>query len=130
MPQSAIATGAVARVLPPAELAQLLYEYLRSPLDADNFDHSRSLLIDSRKIQRIADILVSIELLINVTRFFRDPTAWTYLESMVLAPLIENNRSGEELRFWITACSTGDEAYSLGILINEIMTKYDKQFKI
>ncbi len=178
MPQSAIATGAVDRVLPPAELAQLLYEYLSSPLDADNFDQSRSLLIDSRKIQRIADILVeheqldfsqykkttvsrrihrrclivrcidideyikllesseeernilSNELLINVTRFFRDPTAWTYLESMVLAPLIENNRSGEELRFWITACSTGEEAYSLGILINEIMTKYDKQFKI
>ena len=178
MPLSAIGTGIVDRVLPPAELAELLYEYLSSPLDVDEFDRSSSLLIDSRKIQKIADILVqhekldfshykkttvsrrihrrclivrcidideyikllensedernilSNELLINVTRFFRDPTAWTYLESMVIAPLIENNKSGEELRFWITACSTGEEAYSLGILIDEIMNKYGKQFKI
>ena len=178
MPQSAISTGIVDRVLPPGELAQLLYEYLSSPLDVDNFDSSRSLLIDSRKIRRIANILVdrgkidfshykkttvsrrihrrcsivrcmdidgyiqllenseserdilSSELLINVTRFFRDPTAWTYLESMVLAPLIENNKSGEELRFWVTACSTGEEAYSLGISIDELMSKYNKQFKV
>jgi len=178
MPQSAIATGVVDRVLPPAELAQLLYEYLSSPLDADNFDASHSLLIDARKIEQIAEILVqhdkldfsqykkttvsrrihrrclivrcanideyiklletseeerdilSNELLINVTRFFRDPTAWAYLESMAIAPLIENSASGAELRFWITACSTGEEAYSLGILIDEIVKKYDKKFKI
>ena len=177
MPQSAISKGIVDRILPPAELAQLLYEYLSSPLDEDNFDRSSPLLIDRHKIQRITNILVEYEqidfshykkttisrrihrrclilrcinideyigllgnseeersilaneLLINVTRFFRDPTAWTYLESALL-PLIENNKSGEELRFWITACSTGEEAYSLGILIDEIMAKYDKQFKI
>ena len=178
MPQSAIATGVVDRVLPPAELAQLLYEYLSSPLDADNSDPSHSLLIDSRKIEQIAQILVrhekldfsqykkttvsrrihrrclivrcakideyiellrtseaerdilSNELLINVTRFFRDPTAWIHLESMVITPLVENSDSGSELRFWITACSTGEEAYSLGIAIDEVISKYDKKFKI
>ena len=178
MPQSAIATGIVDRVLPSADLAQLLYEYFSSPLDADNFDTAHSLLIDARKTERIVNILVqhdrldfsqykkttvsrrihrrcsilrcknideyiklletseeeretlSNDLLINVTRFFRDPTAWTYLESMAIAPLVENTNSGEELRFWIAACSTGEEAYSLGILIDEIVRKYDKQFKI
>ena len=178
MPQSAIATGIVDRVLPPAELARVVYEYLSSPIDTEVVTPSNQLLIDSHNIQRIADILVkhehidfsqykkttvgrrihrrclilrcidideyieilkgsesernilSNELLINVTRFFRDPTAWTYLESMAIAPLIENNTSGEELRFWIAACSTGEEAYSVGILIDELMNKYDKQFKI
>ena len=178
MPQSAIATGIVDRVLPPAELAQLLYEYLDSSICEGNAEQSSSLPLDSRKIQTIADILVEHEqldfshykkttvgrrihrrcaiarcanineyikllrnseeernilgneLLINVTRFFRDSTAWVYLESMAIAPLIENSKSGEELRFWVTACSTGEEAYSLGIAIDEIMEKYGKQFNI
>ena len=74
--------------------------------------------------------ILSNELLINVTRFFRDPTAWAYLESMAIAPLIDRTKDGEELRFWVTACSTGEEAYSLGILINEVMAKMDKQLKV
>ena len=178
MPRSAIATGIVDRVLPPAELAQLLHEFIGSPLDTESVQHSSSLLIDSRKIKEIADILVehekldfaqykkttvsrrihrrclivrcsdineyikllkksaqerdilTNELLINVTRFFRDPTAWSYLESIAIAPLIKKTKSGGELRFWITACSTGEEAYSLGILIDETMAKFDKKLKI
>ncbi len=44
--------------------------------------------------------------------------------------LIEKTKPGEELRFWITACSTGEEAYSLGMLIDETISKFNKQIKI
>ena len=178
MPQNAIAKGIVDRVLPPAELAQLLYEFLTSPIDGENFEQTNSALIDSRQIQTIADILVdhqkldfshykkttvsrrihrrclivrcanineyiallesseeerdilSNELLINVTRFFRDANAWSYLESCVIEPLVKKAKSGEELRFWIAACSTGEEAYSLGMLIDETMAKFNQKLRI
>ena len=74
--------------------------------------------------------ILGSELLINVTRFFRDPTAWAYLESMAIAPLVERTKARGELRFWVTACSTGEEAYSLGILVDEVMAKQNKQLKV
>ena len=178
MPQSAIATGIVDRVLPPVELAELLYEFLVSPLDRDELGRTYSLLVDRSKLQQITDILtehelldfscykkttvsrrinrrclilrcadidtyiqllrnspeereiLASELLINVTRFFRDTTAWAFLESMAIAPFIEQTKGKEELRFWVTACSTGEEAYSLAILIDEVMQKLGKRPKI
>jgi two-component system CheB/CheR fusion protein len=72
------------------------------------------------------------DLLISVTQFFRDGEAWKYLESNVVPQLIEEAQTGDELRFWVTACATGEEAYSLAILIDEAMERLNKQvrFKI
>ncbi|NLJ46959.1 MAG: PAS domain-containing protein [Treponema sp.] len=60
------------------------------------------------------------ELLIGVTSFFRDPPAWERLASKELPELIRA-AEGRELRFWVAACSTGEEAYSLAISAREVM---------
>lgn len=59
------------------------------------------------------------DLLISVTAFFRDPDAWTELRTRVLAPLVERTDGGEQIRAWVAGCATGEEAYSLAILLHE-----------
>jgi two-component system CheB/CheR fusion protein len=59
------------------------------------------------------------DLMINVTGFFRDPDAWEALREGAIAPLVENRLPGDPLRAWVAACSSGEEAYSLAILIAE-----------
>lgn len=60
------------------------------------------------------------ELLIGVTCFFRDQEAFDYLAATVLPEIIKN-AGKREIRFWVSACSTGEEAYSLAILAQECM---------
>lgn len=59
------------------------------------------------------------DLLIGVTSFFRDRDAFDALEHRVIAPLLQAKGPGEELRTWVAACSTGEEAYSLAMLLQE-----------
>ena len=72
------------------------------------------------------------DLLISVTQFFRDRQAWDFLETDVIPNLIAKAEPHEELRCWVTACATGEEAYSLAILLEEAIAKSDKpvRFKI
>ena len=60
------------------------------------------------------------ELLIGVTSFFRDQSAFDRLSQLAL-PEILTGASGREVRFWVAGCSTGEEAYSLAILTRETM---------
>ncbi|MGK2863115.1 MAG: chemotaxis protein CheB, partial [Chitinophagaceae bacterium] len=66
------------------------------------------------------------DLLINVTNFFRDADACKYLKSTLFPKLLKAKKSGEALRIWVTACSTGEEAYSIAIMLLEIQ---DTQFR-
>ena len=61
------------------------------------------------------------ELLIGVTSFFRDPPAWQKLKEQVLPALLANYPEGGQLRAWTPGCSTGEEAYSLGIVFKEML---------
>lgn len=61
------------------------------------------------------------ELLIGVTHFFRDPAAWAELRGKVLPPLLARLEPGQALRAWMAGCSTGEEAYSLAILLREAL---------
>ena len=72
------------------------------------------------------------DLLISVTQFFRDRLAWDYLETEVIPQLIAKADPQEELRCWVTACATGEEAYSLAMLLDEAVTNSEKpvRFKI
>lgn len=63
------------------------------------------------------------ELLIGVTRFFRDESSFNSLKKLVISKLIESSTSKKELRVWVAACSTGEEAYSIAILFKECMTE-------
>jgi len=61
------------------------------------------------------------ELLITVTQFFRDPEAFESLKKNVIPQLIKRSRESGELRVWVPACATGEEAYTIAILIMEAM---------
>jgi chemotaxis methyl-accepting protein methylase len=61
------------------------------------------------------------ELLIGVTNFFRDPTAWDLLKREGIPSLFATQKAGGLLRAWSAGCSTGEEAYSLAIVFREAL---------
>ncbi|MEI6945967.1 CheR family methyltransferase [Paraflavisolibacter sp. H34] len=61
------------------------------------------------------------DLLINVTTFFRDREATEYLRSTVLPRIIQSKGVNDPIRIWVPACSTGQEAYSLAMLVMEVL---------
>ena len=61
------------------------------------------------------------ELLIGVTSFFRDAEAYAILQNAILPPLLHDRPNDYTLRVWVPGCSTGEEAYSLAIIIQECL---------
>jgi chemotaxis methyl-accepting protein methylase len=61
------------------------------------------------------------ELLIGVTSFFRDKDVWQQLSSISLPALLAHYPEGKELRAWVAACSTGEEAYSLAMTVMDVL---------
>ncbi len=59
------------------------------------------------------------DMLISVTSFFRDRSAFEALERDALPALFENKAPGEQVRVWVAGCATGEEAYSLSVLLRE-----------
>jgi two-component system CheB/CheR fusion protein len=70
------------------------------------------------------------DLLIAVTSFFRDQEAWTTLRDEAIRPLIAAHQTDEPLRAWVAGCASGEEAYSLAILLLEEMNAQGKGFPI
>lgn len=68
------------------------------------------------------------DLLINVTEFFRDPEAFVSLKKSVLPRLLKKKSKDEILRIWIPACATGQEVYSIAMLLFELQD--NKSLKI
>jgi two-component system CheB/CheR fusion protein len=60
-------------------------------------------------------------LLINVTSFFRDPDTWRELQAHVLPGLLANLEPDAPLRVWTTACASGEEAYTVAIVLAELL---------
>lgn len=61
------------------------------------------------------------DLLIHVTRFFRDPASFEALASEVFPALLEGRKDDDPIRVWVSACATGEEAYSLAITLVEFL---------
>ncbi|MFA6582266.1 MAG: CheR family methyltransferase, partial [Paludibacter sp.] len=72
------------------------------------------------------------DLLINVTDFFRDADAFLLLRNSLLPRLIKTKAPGETLRIWVAACATGEEVYSIAIMLLEMKEKktYNIPFQI
>jgi len=70
------------------------------------------------------------DLLIGVTNFFRDPEAFQVLEDQVIPALFANKSPGSAIRLWTTGCSTGEEAYSLAMLMVERMESLKQNFTV
>ena len=70
------------------------------------------------------------DLLISVTAFFRDPDAYQSLEQEIIPALIANHRSDLPIRVWVAGCATGEEAYSIAMLLWEGMAAANVPVKI
>jgi two-component system CheB/CheR fusion protein len=170
MPQSAINTGLVDAVLPPAGLAdrmvqvsrhaystpeagpiygelhiaeahaEQLVELLREASGGVDFSHYKQPTIKRRILRRMAlsrsrdlDAYLALmrerpdearnlyqDLLIHVTRFFREPESFDAIAREVFPVLIRERRDDVPIRVWVAGCATGEEAYSLAITLYDL----------
>lgn len=77
-------------------------------------DYALALRRDDRELDTLFK-----DLMIGVTEFFRDPEAWEALQADSLAPIIAAKHAGEPVRAWVAGASTGEEAYTLVMLLLE-----------
>ena len=69
------------------------------------------------------------DILISVTSFFRDPEAYKSLAELI-NPIIKLKDSNDDIRIWVIGCATGEEAYSIAILVSECLTMLRKKSRI
>jgi two-component system CheB/CheR fusion protein len=70
------------------------------------------------------------DLLIGVTRFFRDEEAFEILKNSILPKLLKNKSNDNSIRVWIPGCSSGEETYSIAIIIREHLEKLKSPYKV
>jgi two-component system, chemotaxis family, CheB/CheR fusion protein len=70
------------------------------------------------------------DMLITVTSFFRDAEAFEILGRKVLPELLKSKQDGDSVRVWVAGCGTGEEAYSMVILLAEAMTNLKKRLEV
>lgn len=89
---------------------------LNRSLDLDMY--AAQLRNDPRELNSLYE-----DLLIGVTRFFRDDAAFAVLESKVIPELVQRSGPDEQIRVWVTGCATGQEPYSIAMLLHEQLAK-------
>ncbi|MEO8122552.1 MAG: CheR family methyltransferase [Burkholderiales bacterium] len=77
-------------------------------------EYLRHLSADPHELEVLA-----ADFLIGVTEFFREPHAWEVLEQQILPTILQHAPDATELRAWVPACSTGEEAYSMAMMLVE-----------
>ncbi len=70
------------------------------------------------------------DLLIGVTEFFREPEAWAVLKQEVVPQLVAAKHPEAPIRVWVTGCATGEEAYSIGMLLLEGVASSERNGKL
>ncbi|MDM8549101.1 chemotaxis protein CheB [Desulfobacterales bacterium HSG2] len=70
------------------------------------------------------------DLLIGVSSFFRDMESFEILKENIIPPLFENRPLDQAVRIWVPGCSTGEEAYSIGMLIREHLEFLKKKYRV
>lgn len=86
--------------------------------------------IDRLRSDRDELNLLYKDLLIGVTKFFRDDAAFAELEQDVLPQLIGRLTADDELRVWVSGCATGEEPYSISILLHEAFSSRQRQVRV
>jgi len=95
-------------------------------LRVDSVDKYLELLRDS---EQEVDLLGK-DFLIGVTRFFRDQPAFDILKNKAIPDIIDHKEDKEVVKVWICACSTGEEVYSVAILIDQYLKKSRKNLDV
>jgi two-component system CheB/CheR fusion protein len=70
------------------------------------------------------------DLLIGVTRFFRDDDAFGTLEHRIIPEIVERVEADEQIRVWVPGCATGQEAYSIAMLLHERLRERRRHLKV
>ena len=70
------------------------------------------------------------EFLIDVTNFFRDPEAFESLKQSALKDMIKEKNNIDILRIWVPGCSSGEEVYSIAIIIRELLEETGKNLEV
>ena len=70
------------------------------------------------------------DMLISVTNFFRDPEAFDLLGKKIIPDLLNMKKPESPLRIWVPGCATGEEAYSIAMLVHEAMERSDKHLNL
>jgi two-component system, chemotaxis family, CheB/CheR fusion protein len=110
----------------PSTITRRIERRLRLARDEDIEEYIGRLKRDRGEL----DVLYR-DLLIGVTRFFRNEEAFTVLEQRVLPELLGQGSRDAPFRVWVAACATGEEAYSLAILLHELTARLrTRPFKI
>ena len=124
---------------------QKIFALIRSATGHD-FSHYKQSTISRRlerrlavhQIQTLSDYILLLQknpaeidvlfknLVIGVTSFFRDPAAYDVLAQQALPELFREKKPGAPFRFWVAGCSTGEEAYSLAMIVSELMDTIKK----
>ncbi|MEM6844085.1 MAG: chemotaxis protein CheB [Bacteroidota bacterium] len=81
-------------------------------------DYYNILLSDASEVEQLSN-----EILIGVSSFFRDGKPWKIFQQQVMPVLAKKIKEGESLRIWVAGCSTGEEAYTIGMLVDDFLTK-------
>jgi two-component system CheB/CheR fusion protein len=81
-------------------------------------EYSRRLREDRAEAKILAQ-----EFLISVTAFFREPETYKILQNTVLPALVEHRRHDDPIRIWVPGCATGEEAYSIAIVLTEYLER-------
>lgn len=129
----------------------LLIEYLGRSHDFDFSGYRRTTLarriqrrMQTNKVETFADYMDYLEnhpeeyvqmfntVLINVTGFFRDPVSWEVVAGEVLPTIIANKEPSEPIRVWTAGCASGEEVYTIAILLAETLgsEKFREQVRI
>ena len=178
MPRSAIATGMVDYVLPPAEMPAKILAYaahsIKKPVNHDlsparkpqdslikifallrietghDFSHYKHSTVERRIGRRMTAHQIThleeyvrylqqdpaeietlfLDLLIGVTSFFRDPRAFDALGKEIIPRLLAGKPAGASIRVWVPGCSTGEEAYSIAMLLHEEALALKRHFNV
>ncbi len=88
-------------------------------------EYVRMLRQSTTEVGSLAD-----DLLIHVTGFFRDAAAWESLRTSVIVPMVAHHEPNTDIRCWVTACSSGEEAYTLTMLVLEEAERIRKPLDI
>ena len=88
-------------------------------------DYIKYLQKNTEEVQKLFN-----ELLIGVTSFFRDREPFETLKQEIIPKIIDKKSNGDTIRIWIPGCSTGEEAYSIAIIFNEVISKQKKDIKV
>jgi two-component system CheB/CheR fusion protein len=99
-----------------ASLARRIGKRMQSVKVAGYGDYIDYLEVHPEEFATLFDVI-----LINVTSFFRDDAAWTYLREEVLPELLQSKPPRSPIRVWSAGCASGEEAYTLAIVLAELL---------